>query len=108
MVEMANAVARAVTHPIAYVHMPVPVTRTDEDYFRPLRKLALPGGAELYLGLVHAADGVAGTRRRIEVARKFVADFGIATECGIARARTDQVVHDLLRAYADASQEPAG
>jgi hypothetical protein len=108
MVEMANAIARTVTHPVAYVHMPVPVARTDEDYFRPLQKLELSADTEIYLGLVHAADGAAGTRRRIEAARKFVPDFGIATECGIARARTDHVVHDLLKAYADASQEPAG
>jgi hypothetical protein len=106
MVEVANALAGAVAHEIAYVHMPVPITRSDEDYFRPLRDLRLSPNTELYLGVVHAADGAEGTRRRIEVARKYVADFGIATECGMARARTAAVIHDLLKVHVAVSQEP--
>jgi hypothetical protein len=106
MVEVANALARAVRHSMAYIHMPVPAARSDEDYFRPLQQLALSPSTEIFLGLVHASDAAEGTRRRIEVARKYIKEFGIATECGMARARTRRMIDDLLRVHVEASQEP--
>jgi methionine synthase II (cobalamin-independent) len=106
MVELANALFAATKHPIAYIHMPVPITRTDDAFFTPLRELNLPPAAELYLGVVHAADGLEGTKRRIDAASKFVSNFGIATECGMARARVPEVVHSLIELHALASREP--
>jgi hypothetical protein len=102
MVELANAIAREVTHAIAYFHMPVPIARTDDDYFRPFEKLLLSASTEIYLGLVHGADGVEGTRRRIEVAGKYVKDFGIATECGASadRRRRSRPAEDPCRLVA--------
>ena len=107
MVEVCNALAQAVKHKIAYIHLPVPLTRGDDAYFKPLADLKLDPGTELYLGLVHGADGAEGTRKRIAVAGHYVKDFGIATECGMARARTPEVVRKLLQVHADASREPA-
>jgi hypothetical protein len=104
MVELANLVFASVGRPIAYVHMPVPIGRDDDAYFAPLRELRLPPGTELYLGLVHARDGVAGTARRMAAARKFVRDFGIGSECGIARARKPDLVREILRVHADAAK----
>src|SRR5262245_58102804 len=106
MVAVANALAREIAHAMAYIHMPVPAARDDDDYFRPLEELKLAPGTELYLGLVHASDGAEGTLRRIAVAQRYAKEFGIATECGIARARTRRVVEDLLRVHAEASREP--
>lgn len=106
MVEVANALARNVQHEIAYIHLPVPLTRTDDEYFSALQHLHLSPQTELYLGLVHAADGPEGTRRRIEVARRYVKVFGIATECGMARARTEDFVRELLEMHAKSSSEP--
>jgi hypothetical protein len=106
MVEVANALARDVKHDIAYIHMPVPMARTDDGYFQPLLDLQLSPATELYLGLIHAADGGDGTRKRIDVARRYAKDFGIATECGMARARTPQVVTNLLQTHAESSREP--
>lgn len=106
MVEVANALASGIGRPLAYVHMPVPIERTDDDYFRPLAELKLSAGTRLYLGLIHAADGTAGTRKRIEAARRFVPDFGIATECGISRARKPELVHRLLELHAQTTCEP--
>jgi hypothetical protein len=40
----------------------------------------------LFLGLIHDSDGAEGARRRITVASKVRPAFGIATECGMARA----------------------
>ena len=104
LVELANALAATITRPIAYIHMPVPIERSDEAYFKPLEGLKLAAGTELYLGCVHAADGVEGTKRRIRAAQKYVADFGIATECGMGRCKTSDVVVDLLKVHAGATQ----
>jgi hypothetical protein len=85
--------------------MPVPIDRSDEAYFQPLRKLALSPATEVFLGLVHR-DGVEATKKRIETAARYVPDFGIATECGMARCRTPELVRTLLRIHAEASSEP--
>jgi len=101
MVEFANALATAIPHRLAYVHMPVPIDRDDDAFHRPFGSLALAPGTELFLGVVHAADGVAGAKRRIAAARRHVAKFGIATECGMARARSQDTVRRLLQTHAD-------
>ncbi len=106
LVEVASALAATMTRPITYIHMPVPIDRADDDYFRPLRELHLAAETELYLGLVHQ-DGIEGTNRRIATAGKFVLDFGIATECGITRLKTPDQVRKLLEIHAGASREPA-
>jgi methionine synthase II (cobalamin-independent) len=105
LVEFANALVRSVGRPITYIHMPVPIDRTDEAFFQPLANLKLASGTELYLGCVHAADGVDGARRRIDAARKFVAEFGVATECGMGRCKTPEVVGQLLQIHAGCTIE---
>lgn len=99
LVELANALTARIAHPIAYVHMPVPIDRTDARYFRPLERLKLAPSTELYLGCVHATDGAEGTRRRIDAALPYVANFGIATECGMGRCKTPEVVTRLLEIH---------
>jgi hypothetical protein len=101
MVEFANALVEASAHPLAYVHLPVPIDRSDDAFHRPLRDLRLPPETELYLGVVHARDGVPGARARIDAARRYAPSFGIATECGMARARTEATVRSLLGIHAE-------
>jgi hypothetical protein len=89
--------------PLDWVHMPVPRDRDDDAYFAPLRRLRLPAGTELFLGLIHATDGVDGARRRIAAAQQGTPAFGVATECGLGR-RPPESIHALLglhRAAAD-------
>jgi len=106
MVELANALAANVRHPLAFLHMPVPIGRTDDAFFQPLRDLKLAATTDLYLGLVHA-DGADGVKQRVAAATKYVSGFGIATECGIARQRTPELVTKLLEIHAAGSREPA-
>jgi hypothetical protein len=100
LVAIANAVAVGVRRAINWIHLPVPRDRVDDAYFAPLRDLRLAPETELYLGLVHATDGVEGTRRRIETARKVVPTFGVATECGLGR-RPAETIPDVLRIHAE-------
>lgn len=103
MVELANLIETSVQRPVSWVHLPVPIGRTDDAFYEPLRGLALGPDTELYLGLVHAADGVEGTRRRMAVARKHVTDFGIASECGISRGRDAALALKFIDTYAGAA-----
>jgi methionine synthase II (cobalamin-independent) len=105
LVELANLMVAAVTRPVTYIHMPVPVNRSDEAYFAPLSALTLPANTELYLGLVHD-DGAEATRTRIRSAAIFRSDFGVATECGMARLRTPELVRTLLSIHSEVSAEP--
>ncbi len=101
MVAFANALSEAIAHPLAYIHMPVPMSRNDDAFHRPLRDLKLNDGTELYLGVVHAGDGVEGAKTRIAAARRHAPKFGIATECGMARARSVDTVRKLLKIHSD-------
>ena len=103
MVELANLITHHVSRSVSWLHIPVPIDRTDDGFFRPLENLRLGSETELYLGLVHAQDGVEGTRRRIETARKFVPVFGVASECGISRGRDPHVALDFIKTYAEAA-----
>jgi hypothetical protein len=103
MVELGSLILGSAGRPVAYIHMPVPIARDDDAYYAPLHSLELPPATELYLGLVHAQDGIAGTKRRMAAARRHVAAFGIASECGIARARKPDLVTEFLRVSAGAA-----
>ena len=99
LTRMANDISRRMSRPLNWIHMPVPRERDDDGYFLPLRKLDIQKDTELYLGLVHYTDGDEGARRRIAVAEKHVAEFGIATECGFGRRPVETVI-PLLELHA--------
>jgi hypothetical protein len=103
MVEFTNRLASGMRRRIDLVHMPVPRDRADDAYFAPLRALRLSPETELCLGLVHYTDGVDGTKQRLATARRFAADFSIATECGFGR-RDPGTIPELLRIHAAAAE----
>jgi ubiquinone/menaquinone biosynthesis C-methylase UbiE len=102
LVDVANALAASLGRRLNWIHMPAPRDRVDDAYYAPLGELRLRPETELYLGLVHHRDGTEGTARRIEVARRFVSDFGIATECGWGR-RAPATIPELFRIHRDLS-----
>lgn len=99
LVDIANAVSQRVQRPINWFHLPVPIGRDDEAYYAPLRNLQLHPETELYLGLVHLTDGLDGSRRRAEVAARYIPNFGVATECGFGR-RPAETVPELMKIHA--------
>jgi hypothetical protein len=103
LVEVANAIGAAIRRPLNWIHLPVPRNRSDGAYYAPLHHLHLPPETELYLGVVHFTDGVQGTLERIKVAQQFVADFGVATECGFGR-RPPGTVPELLRIHGQVAE----
>ena len=102
LVAVANALAADLRRRLDWVHLPVPSGRTDDTYYAPLSSLHLAATTELYLGLIHNADGEAGARERITVAQRVVSTFGVATECGLGR-RPPETVAPLLELHAAVS-----
>jgi hypothetical protein len=107
LVEVANGICAGVGRPVHWIHLPVPRDRDDAAYYAPLGNLALHPETELYLGLVHLTDGVAGTRRRMAAAARVVEGFGIATECGLGQ-RPAETVEPLLAVHRDAADGASG
>ena len=101
LVNFANALAKHLKHRLDWVQMPVPPTRTDLDYFKPLADLEI-ASAKLYLGLVHYSDGIAGALARIRAAKGFRVRFGVSTECGLGR-RNPETISDVLNTLAQVS-----
>jgi hypothetical protein len=91
MVDLANRISSKLNHTLNWIHMPVPIERSDDDYYRALETLKLKPETTLYLGLIHDSDGVEGAAIRIATAEKFRRNFGIATECGFGRRPADSV-----------------
>jgi hypothetical protein len=87
----ARAVTSAVDRPIAFVHLACPYQWTDPTAWRPLAELELDPATELFLGLVHAQDGIEGARLRAQLAGPAIGAraFGVATECGMGRYQDD-------------------
>ncbi|MDF2120260.1 hypothetical protein PY365_32340 [Roseiarcaceae bacterium H3SJ34-1] len=103
MVDIANKLTGATKRTANWLHLPVPRERSDAAYFAPLADLKLNPGTELYLGLIHLTDGLEGTKRRMAAADRFVADYGIATECGFGR-RPPETILALLDLYQAAAK----
>ena len=102
MVDMANRLRPLIKRPIDLIHMPVPRDRDDDAYFAPLRGLDLAPETELAMGLVHLTGGLDGVKRRLATARRHVANFAIAAECGFGR-RNPETLPELLRIHAAAA-----
>ena len=99
-VQFANALSADVGRTIQLIHMSVPRGRQDDAYFEPLRNLKVRPETRIALGLIHQTDGVAGTRRRIITAEKYLSEFLIATECGFGRRPRESIL-PLLDIHAE-------
>ena len=75
--------------------MPVPVSRNDAGYFAPLTGLKKSPSTRLFLGLIHMSDGEQGAIQRINAAKQYCPDFGVATECGFGR-RPRESLEELM------------
>jgi hypothetical protein len=113
LTELAGGILAGVERPVRWLHLPVPINRADDAYFRPLAGLPLDQVEEVHLGLVHFRDGVEGTRARVRTALRHVPAFGVAAECGLGRRPPDRggspdTLIPLLEAHAATSRPVLG
>lgn len=85
LVDAANAVMARLTRPMTYIHIPVIPDHVAADY-AVFKRLNLPPGAKLFIGLLNLGDGLEGAKKRIALAQTAIQDFGIATFCGLGHA----------------------
>jgi hypothetical protein len=104
LAEVSERISAQLTRPIDWIHLPVPRDRTDPSYFAPLAGLSLGAETTIYLGLIHATDGIPGALRRITAASGAVPEFGLATECGFGR-RPPESVRSLMQLHADVAEQ---
>jgi hypothetical protein len=82
-VGLSNEAVKRINRHVDYVHMPV-VPSPDDAFLAPLRDLNI-GNTRVFLGLIHPQDGLEGARRRINLAKNYLKDFGIGAVCGFGR-----------------------
>jgi hypothetical protein len=90
LVEIMSGIGEATRRRVDFLHAPVPKPRSDDAYFTPLSGWRRRPETRLYLGLIHFDDRD-GNAARIAAARRVVADFGIASECGWGRSDPTRV-----------------
>jgi hypothetical protein len=99
-VDAANVLAEQVDRRIDYIHIPVLPEHGPDDYAK-LASLRLAPKTKLFLGLIHHEDGIDGAKRRIEMARDVVEDFGVGHFCGLRDLNQvgDEHLRELLELH---------
>jgi hypothetical protein len=96
-VELANEVLKSTDRQFEWINIPT-LDRTDEGFYAPLKNLRHPSSTEIYLGAIHTMETIV---QRLNVARKFLPQFGLAAYCGFGRLRAEdipQIITDHVRA----------
>lgn len=102
MVGVANELTLLVERSIDCIPMMVPKVRVAEEVPRPLGELKVSEETEIVLGLVHMGD-LEGTRRRMEIAGRFLDRSGVAAEGGLGR-HTSEDFESVVKIMAVAAQ----
>jgi hypothetical protein len=85
-IELINAALAGIGRRVDWIHIPT-LDRSDEAFYAPLGRLD-PKGARVYLGMIHS---MATLEQRLDAARRFLPDFGLAAYCGFGRTPPEQL-----------------
>lgn len=97
IVDLANGLSGSVGRSIDWMHFPVPEHTLDGSYFEPLDRLTLRDETRLFLGVLHSGDDIAKTQHQVALAAQRIADFGIASECGLGDLPAADILPALTR-----------
>jgi len=95
-VKLGNAMIEACGRRVDWIHVPV-LDKVDDRFVAPLAGLK-PRGARVYLGAIH---NMAGFMERVNLAAKYLSDFGVGGYCGFGRvppAQMPTVLEEHLQA----------
>lgn len=79
-IDMVNGAIAVAGRRVDWIHIPT-LDTADPAFYAPLGRLEAKG-ARVYLGAIH---NMATLEKRVEVARQFLPDFGLAAYCGFGR-----------------------
>jgi hypothetical protein len=85
-VELINTVVARVDRRVDWVHIPT-LDTLNQPFYAPLANLEVKG-ARIYLGAIH---NMATLKPRLDIARKFLPEFGLAAYCGFGRTPSEQL-----------------
>jgi hypothetical protein len=103
-VELINTTVARVDRRVDWVHIPT-LDVLDQAFYAPLANLDVKG-ARIYLGAIH---NMATLKPRLDIARKFLPEFGLAAYCGFGRTPPEQlpqILRDHLTAVKIAGLSP--
>jgi hypothetical protein len=89
-VELVNAAIVATRRRVDWAHIPT-LDTIDDAFYAPLANLDAKG-ARVYLGAIH---NMATLKQRLDVARKYLPDFGLAAYCGFGRTPPSEMAATL-------------
>ena len=95
-VALSNGIIDVSGRRLDWIHIPT-LDTVDPAFYAPLADLKLMK-TRIYLGMIHSFDTF---EARLEVARRYLPDFGLAAYCGfgrLTREEMDQIVDDHLKA----------
>jgi hypothetical protein len=98
-VKCVEMMLRRSGRPVDFVHLPI-IDHAPEEYYAPLSELR-PGDTKVYLGIVHNIADREDYRRKLDLAGRYLGDFGVAAPCGLGREAMGQVPQ-LLQDHATA------
>jgi hypothetical protein len=81
---LLNAAVAASGRPVDFLHLPT-LGSAEDAFFAPLQDLAVDD-AKVHLGAIHHMHGASGLRSQLNLARKYLPQFGLAAPCGFGRA----------------------
>lgn len=88
-IRFANAAIAESGRKVDFIHLTVPVQRTDDAYFKPLTELKADD-TKVFMGVVNV-DGADASYKRLQAARKYLPDCGVAAECGFGREPIEKI-----------------
>jgi hypothetical protein len=90
-IELINTAVARVDRPVDWVHIPT-LDTLDQAFYAPLANLDVKD-ARIDLGAIH---NMSTFKARLDTARKFLPEFGLAAYCGFGRTPPEQLPQILL------------
>jgi hypothetical protein len=105
LVKLANALTQVVPRAIHFLQLATMRGWDEPRHWEALAALDLRPETQVYLGLVHASDGIEGALARLELASRYLRSFGVSTECGLGR-HSLQELGAVVAAFRELGNEP--
>lgn len=98
LASLVNELAKTVSRPIAYFHLPTDAGWLEPHHYESLKDLKIAPGTEMHVGVVAlrvdgnlpVEEGVIRSRQRANAARSVLGNVGLSSSCGLGRHTPEQ------------------